>query len=154
VAEEAASGTPLPADDDAALWVACRPWVTWVGLFDALQRAAKPPSPPARPRGGLAIPGSSAASDATADAPPADGDAATLARLRDLPHLLGRARQLPSLLEEALEAADPEEGLDVLDALRDVAGPAGGHGMAPPPTSATEWMRRAAAGEGFGPRRA
>ena len=154
VAEEAASGTPLPADDDAALWVACRPWVTWVGLFDALQRAAKPPSPPARSRGGLAIPGSSAASDATADAPPADGDAATLARLRDLPHLLGRARQLPALLEEALEAADAEEGLDVLDALRDVAGPAGGHGMAPPPTSATEWMRRAAAGEGFGPRRA
>jgi hypothetical protein len=82
-----------------------------------------------------------------------DEDAAALRRLRDLPHLLGRARELPALLEEALEAEDAEEGLDVLDALRDVAGAGGGHGMAPPPASATEWLRRAAAGEGFGARR-
>jgi hypothetical protein len=53
-------------------------------------------------------------------------------------------------LEEAsFEAEDAEEGLDVLDALRDVAGAGGGHGMAPPPASATEWLRCAAAGEGL-----
>jgi hypothetical protein len=62
---------------------------------------------------------------------------------------------MTTFLEDALAAADAEEGLDVLDALPDIvaggapgAAPRVAGGMAPPPRSAAEWLRRAAAGEG------
>jgi hypothetical protein len=128
-----------------------------------LQRIAKPPAAatatPPRARAGLPIPGAAAAASAsTAAASTAlegdsDGDvsAAMLTRLRDLPEALGRAREVGTFLGDALSAADVEEGLDVLEALADVAGPGARGRLAPPPDGAADWLRRAAAGEGLRP---
>ena len=144
------------SSSDDVLWEACRPWLTWVGLFDQLQRIAKPPAcagtPPAARVRGLAIPGAAASPPPAPPPPPpvasgADADDVSplvITRLRDLPEALGRAREMVTYLEDALSAADVDEGLEALDMLSDVAA----LGLEPPPESNADWLRRASAGEG------
>jgi hypothetical protein len=116
--------------DDEARWALCRPYLAWVGLFDQLHRLAVPTKP--APTAGVPIPGR-----ATPPAAPAprdrDGLEGLLARLRDLPHAMGRARELSEWLGDVLTAGDASEGLDVLEA----------YAVLEPGQTPAEWLRAA-----------